>query len=156
MKSLLESINESLIMESNDLWKQYTYCMKNMPNKVPFKDKDKVTEEDLVLHYQKYLKNDNISYDDLTGIALIGFEEYVTTNWDNLRLLDMKFSYNHSTHKTTLVIEYGPKDTPRKSKGTVAKDESTDYNLKDGEDKNVSAKDWVHAIVTFFEENIKE
>lgn len=155
MKSIVEYLNESLLMESNDLWKQYAYVKKNMPKKIPFEEGQPISEEDLVNHYEKYLKNDNISYDDLSGIVLIGFEQYALANFEGYRLLDMKFSFNQSKHTTTLIVEYGPVDTPRKSKGTVIKKEGHEFDIKDGENKNVPAKDWVHAIITFFQDNIK-
>lgn len=139
-------------MESNDLWKKYTYFQKNMPNKVPFKEGQKVTEEDLVKYYEKILSNPNLSYDDINFIAV---EQYVMANLENVRLLDMKFT--GSQGRTQLVVEYGPKDTPRKSKGTIIESKpGHEFELKDGENKPVEAKEWVHALVAFLNDNIKE
>lgn len=154
MKSLVESLNDALVVESNDLWKQYTYAMKNMPKTIPFKADEKVTEEMLVRHYSKYFEDPSrLSYDDVNGLGLIPFEQYVMSNWDNMRLLNMTLAYNANTG-TTLSIEYGPKDTPRKSKGTVAKKEGHEFDIKTSESKGVDAKKWVHAIVTFLNNNI--
>lgn len=154
MKSLTEFISESLITESNDLWKQYLYCWKNMPKSIPFDKDKKVEEKDLVDYYKNYFKDGNISYDDVNGIHLIPFEQYVLSNWEDTRLLDMKLSLNQSNHMTTLSIEYGPVSTPRKSKGTTAKKEGHEFDIKDSENKPVDFKKWVHAIVTFLQNNI--
>lgn len=126
--------------------------LKNMPNKIPFEERQKVTEEDLVKYYNKILSNPNLSYNDINFIAV---EQYVMSNWENVRLLDMKFT--GSQGRTQLVVEYGPKDTPRKSKGTVIESKpGYEFELKDGENKPVEAKEWVHALVTFLNDNIKE
>lgn len=161
MKSLLECINESLILEDNDLWQSYTYYLKNMPKHVPFKDKDKVTEEDLIKEMEDWFKNNpNLTLHDLESSGgLFGFEQYVLTNWDNVRLLNMRFNdKNNGPSKVT--IEYGPKDTPRKRKGTVVDSEYDGkydiWTTKDAHRVLVDPKDWVHAIVTFLNDNIKE
>jgi len=154
MKSLTEYMNESLVFESNDLWKQYTYALKSMPKNVPFKDDEKVTEEMLVNHYKNFFKDDRTSYDDVNGLGLIPFEQYVMSNWDDMRLLNMTLSFNQSSHVTTLSIEYGPKSTPRKSKGTTAKKEGHEFDIKTSDNKPVDAKKWVHAIVSFLDNNI--
>lgn len=160
MKSLVESINEALILEDNDLWQRYTYYLKNMPNKVPFNDKDKVTEEDLVKYMEIFFKNQNLTLHDLTSSsALFGFEQYVLTNWNNVRLLNMTFN-DKNNGPVKVIVEYGPKDTPRKRKGTVVDSEyDAKYDIKTVKDEhqvNVDVKDWVHAIVTFLNDNIKE
>ena len=155
MKSLSQCITESLVLENNDLWKTYTYVLKNMPKIIPFKDDQKVTEEDLVRYYKKYFAdNANLSYDDVNGNGLIPFEQYVLSNFDDIRLLNMLLSYNHSNSITTLTIEYGPTSIHRKSKGTIAKKESYEFNIKTSDNKVVDSKKWVHAIVTFLENNI--
>lgn len=155
MKNISEYLNESLIIESNDLWKQYTYALKNMPKTIPFEDGEKVTEEMLVKHYSKYFEDPSkISYDDVNGLGLIPFEQYVISNWNDIRLLNMSLSFNHSSHTTTLTIEYGPKSTPRKSKGTVAKKEGHEFDITTEENKSVDAKKWVHSIVSFLNNNI--
>lgn len=153
MKNLTEYIAESLVLESNELWKQYTYALKNMPKSVPFKDDEKVTEEMLVNHYKKFFTDDRTSYDDVNGLGLIPFEQYVLSNWDNMRLLNMTLTFN-ANNGTTLSIEYGPKDTPRKSKGTTAKKEGHEFDIKDNENKPANPKKWVHAIVSFLDNNI--
>lgn len=154
MKNLVEFINEQLITESNDLWKQYTYCLKNIPKKVPFEQDAEVTEEDLVNHYDKYFKNNNISYDDIAGINLIPFEQYVLSNWPDTRLLDMKFNYSAARQDTTISIEFCENSKPRKTKGTTSNKTSKEFNIKDSKNKVVKTKDWVHAVVTFLNNNI--
>ena len=152
MKNLTDYIYENLVMESNDLWKKYTYFQKNMPKQIPFEEGQKVTEEDLVKYYNKILSNPNLSYSDINFIAV---EQYVMSNWENVRLLDMKFTGGQG--RTQLVVEYGPKDTPRKSKGTIVKSKpGYEFELKDGENNPVEAKEWIHALVTFLNDNIKE
>lgn len=155
MKNISEYLKESLITESNDLWKQYTYVLKNMPKSIPFEDGEKITEEMLVKYYSKYFEDPSrLSYDDVNGLGLIAFEQYVISNWNDMRLLNMSLSFNHSYHTTTLTIEYGPKSTPRKSKGTVAKKEGHEFDIITAENKPVDAKKWVHAIVSFLDSNI--
>lgn len=162
MKSLVESLNEALATIGNELYHQYVYLKKNSPKKIPFKKDEKVTEEMLVKYYKKHFNDYEgfvdgdslLSYGDVNGIYLIPFEQYVMSNWNNIRLIDMKLSFNHSNHMTTLVICYGPKDKPRMKKGTVAKKESHEFDIRTSEDKVVDAKKWVHAIVTFLDNNI--
>lgn len=123
-----------------------------MPKQIPFEEGQKVTEEDLVKYYDKILSNPNLSYSDINFIAV---EQYVMSNWGNVRLLDIKFT--GAQGRTQLVVEYGPKDTPRKSKGTVIKSKpGYEFELKDGENKPVEAKEWIHSLVSFLNDNIKE
>lgn len=155
MQRLVDFIYENIDVK---LWKQYRYCLKNSPKKLPFEEGHKVTEDDLVKYYDKIINSKRLkSYDDIDFIA---FEQYVLTNWENVRLIDMKFSGSHSNGTAYLMIEYGPKKIPRRSRGKVAKSkpghEFDIIDSVDGEIKPVSAKEWVHTVIEFLKKNITE